>query len=190
MKDDKKKLAIIGVLGCIIVAVGAFQFMHGGSKNAAKPSAAKPAVVADASDASAAIKNPQFKDPLPARDPFKAPADDGIQTVPEQASPAPTRMKGNLAANLGTLPPGGAGTIPPLAPTQTESIFNYRLSGLIVGRKPAAVFVDGSGAQRLVPLNGSLDGDAKLIEVYKGRAVVSFHGKHLRLSLGGSPDAN
>jgi hypothetical protein len=103
---------------------------------------------------------------------------------------APTHMRGRVPGG-DTLPgPGSSGAFAPLTVEPQKPTFGYRLSGLISGNHPAAVFTDASGAQRLVPLNGSLDGDTQLVAVQKGRAVVSFRGKHLKLSLGGTPDAN
>ncbi|MHB8637250.1 MAG: hypothetical protein ACYC96_12345 [Fimbriimonadaceae bacterium] len=196
MKDDKKKLAIVGVLGFIIVGVGAFQFMGGSSNTPAKkPSATKSAAGADIKDANT-VKNPEYAMALPERDPFKAPEDSGSADLtvkpplpPAKRLPQPPHMRGEFGANT-MLPNAGGGTIPPLFVAPTQPTFGFRLSGLISGRHPAAVFTDASGAQRLVPLHGSLDGDTQLVAVQKGRAVVSYRGKHLRLSLGGTPDAN
>jgi hypothetical protein len=195
LKDDKKKLAIVGVLGFIVVGVGAFQFMHGSAPAPVKKPAPKQALVADAKD-KATSPNPAYAAPLPARDPFKAPADSGMPddqtkqpptTSPSKGVSQPPHMRGSVGGSGYTLPPG-AGTVAPLAVAAPP--VGYRLSGLINGQHPAAVFTDATGAQRLVPLSGSLDGDTQLIAVQKGRAVVSFRGKHLRLSLGGTPDAN
>ena len=194
MKDDKKKLVIVGVLAAIVVAVGAFQFIGGGSGGGAKKPipAKKPDVVAAPEENK--IKNPEFANKLPERDPFKSP--DDVPTKPvlptAPAKQAPRSLPGNLANN-GVLPNAGFGTIAPLSVAPPEPVFNYRLSGLILGRHPAAVFTDTgdkSGSQRLVPIGGSLDGDTQLVAVTKGLAVVSFHGKHRRLTLGGTPDAN
>jgi hypothetical protein len=196
LKDDKKKLAIVGVLGFIVVGVGAFQFMSGGSSAPVKkPAAAKPAATGDAKPAGP--KNPEYAMALPTRDPFKPPSDSGMPDehpkpppTPEKHVEAPTHMRGHLGGG-DTLPgSGGSGAFAPLSVEPQKPTFGYRLSGLISGNHPAAVFTDASGAQRLVPLNGSLDGDTQLVAVQKGRAVISFRGKHLRLSLGGTPDAN
>jgi len=199
LKDDKKKLAIVGVLGFIVVGVGAFQFMSGGSSAPAKkPVPAKTGDLADTKDPNK-IKNPEYALALPQRDPFHAPADSGAADdnpakpppLPAQDKrvPQPPSMNGRLGTSEMLPTPGGGGNFPlQVAPAQPT--FGYRLSGLISGRHPAAVFTDTTGAQRLVPLNGSLDGDTQLLAVQKGRAVVSFRGKHLRLSLGGTPDAN
>jgi hypothetical protein len=198
LKDDKKKLAIIGVLGFIIVGVGAFQFMRGGSSvPVQKPAPAKAALAANAKD-DGKVKNPEYAMALPQRDPFKAPGDSGmpddhakppVAPVQNRRVRQPSSIGGHLANEV--LPnAGGGGAFAPVIVEPTKPTFGYRLSGLISGRHPAAVFTDASGAQRLVPLSGSLDGDTQLVAVEKGRAVVSFRGKHLRLSLGGTPDAN
>lgn len=187
---------MLGALGFIIVGVGAFQFMGGSSTPVKK----KPPVAAPAAaDATAdnQVKNPAFAMALPPRDPFKPPADSGEATpqakptlpTPQAEKPRPRSLGGRLSTEV--LPsPGGSTSIAPLNPGVEAPRFGYRLSGLISGRHPAAVFTDSSGAQRLVPLSGSLDGDTQLVAVEKGRAVVSFRGKHLKLSLGGTPDAN
>ena len=67
------------------------------------------------------------------------------------------------------------------------SAFGYQVSGVIVGSKPAAVFTDSGGNQRLVPVGGSLDGDSKVISIDKGQVTVEHRGKKLRLPLGGNP---
>jgi hypothetical protein len=191
VKDDKKKQIIIAILAFIIVGVGAFQFIGGGSKAAPPLAAKKPVVTADA-DAKPTIKNPEFAMAYPTRNPFEVPEDESAPKKPQLPTNTapPTKMSGNLG-NLPPLAVGGPGAAnPTLNLVPTEQPFPYKLSGLIDGRHPAAVFMDSGGAQRLVPLGSSLDGDAKLVAVRDGLAVVSYHGKHLRLSLGGSPDAN
>jgi len=160
-------------------------------KPARKAPAKKAAPTADKKDDGP--KNPAYATALPVRDPFNAPADSGMpdpNPKPQptaKALPAPRRIGGSLTMGEG-LP--GAGGFAPISVAPAKPVFGYRLSGLITGQHPAAVFTDTAGAQRLVPLGGSLDGDSQLLAVQKGRAVVSFHGHSVKLSLGGTPDAN
>ena len=81
---------------------------------------------------------------------------------------------------------GGAVTISQTGPDPNQ--FSYTVSGVITGgNKPAAVFTDSSGNQRLVPVGGSLDGDSKVVAIDRGNVTIEHRGKKQRLSLGGNP---
>ncbi len=193
--DDKKKLAIVGVLAAIVVGIGAFSFLGGGSKSPAKAAVAPPSKKdAVAAPETKGVPNPEFAAKLPERDPFKssgdvAPVTPAPTQPKQQSAPPPPHMRGNFASAADVLPNANA----PLTVALPAPVFSYRLAGLILGRHPAAVFMDTadkSASQRLIPIGGSIDGDTQLISVNKGLAVVSFRGKKLRLTLGGTPDAN
>src|SRR5438128_2449852 len=90
MKDDKKKLIVVVALALVIVCVGAFQFLAGGSpapavtapkKDQKKDVAAQPA--------NEPPKNPLFAQSLPAHDPFGQPAN-ATKPNPAPAQPQPT----------------------------------------------------------------------------------------------------
>ena len=190
--DEKKKLAILGVLGATIVAVGAFQLVSGGAEP--QPVKQTKKVVSPIKgDDKKEVKNALAMLELPARDPFKPAALAAINV------PAPT------AAQLGTLPlwakanrKNPAAELPPFQIDKSGSLpnptvgpmiatrpdFGYGLSGVILGSRPAAVFTDGQGGQRLVPVGGSLDGDTRVMGIEKGAVTVSFRGKTIRISGG------
>lgn len=216
MKDDKKKLVVLGVLLVVMLAVGAFTFMGGGSST--------PPVVADSSGSGEVVKvnadgstgdvqngpsvdggteeelpkNPLYAADLPQRDPFVSgmpgATDRGyIAPQPTTARPVrrPTRggssyippfqpMPGTFTGNVGGVSISPSGSDP--------NRFGYTVSGVITGGgKPAAVFTDASGNQRLVPVGGSLDGDSKVVAIDKGNVIIEHRGKTQRLSLGGNP---
>ncbi|MBS1713781.1 MAG: hypothetical protein JST30_05535 [Armatimonadetes bacterium] len=152
------------------------------------------------------------KDPLPKRDPFQQQVATTGQTtdpnayMPEQApkstKPAPT-YQGPRRSYGG---PGISGDVPPVnplpdgmgnqqggpvvlqgaTPLRQPGEFAYQVKGVIVGKKPMAVFEDDNGNQRLVPLGGSIDGDSTVTGVEKGKVRIRHKGKDktLRLSEG------
>lgn len=209
MKDDKKKVIVLGVLFAVIAGVGAFS-MLGGSSPAPAPDAAaskdgssdpnKKKVVEEEPEGP---KNPLYAADLAQRDPFQPkamPVDPAVAAAMKAATqPLPTPPKSRRSGRVsggggytsippvqisGTLPSGNIG----LTPTGPDpSTFNYSVSGVIVGQRPAAVFTDSQGNQRLVPVGGSLDGDSKVVSIDKGQVTVEHRGKKLRLPLGGNP---
>jgi hypothetical protein len=204
MKDDKKKLAIIALLGVVILAVGAFQFL-GDSKpppQASDTQEEKSSRVGDSQDPE--DEGRFLIAALPQRDPFKAAALPSLMPeVPVSAPQAPPSQPPTVArqarpSGYGEIPPynplqgnllpdsGGQGLATAFAPPQ-EDVFSYRVSGLIVGRKPVAVFTDAQGIQRLVPLGGSLDGDTQVVAIDRGKVTVRYKGKTLTLTPGGNP---
>jgi len=193
--QDKKKLAIVGVLALVIVAVGAFQFLGGGSKppatTAPAPSGPKPA------DTSKAVAkndnlNPFSGTSLPQRDPFHAGTLEPVDPNAPATTTKPVTMpheppKFNMNGGMhGTLPPAGGNT--QLAPMKVaEPTFGYQLMGVLTGPTPVAVFQDSSGNQRLVKEGGSVDGDSRVTHIADGTVTVQFHDKTLRLKPGGNP---
>ena len=208
MKGDKKKIMVLGLLALVIVCVGAFSFMGGGSTPASADSGKKDEKKDEqvaAKDEDEGPKNPLYAAELPQRDPFQighlagtSPQPD-MTTPPAPSLPAPkstTRkpVRRSSAPDF-TVPPvtlggnlPGAGSPLTLSPAGPDpSAFNYQVSGVIVGKRPAAVFTDSQGNQRLVPVGGSLDGDSKVVSIDKGQVTVEHRGKTLRIPLGGNP---
>jgi hypothetical protein len=158
-----------------------------------------------------------YKDPLPQRDPFDRTGVALMATQPTPVQPdtykppTPKPPKGSskpikpfdpsggglfppptgsLPPVTGNVPPNGGGAqIVPGAPLRLPGEFSYTLCGVILGRKPAAVFTDSSGNQRLVQAGGSIDGDSQVISVTQNKVVLRHNGKTLTLTVGGNSDA-
>lgn len=200
--DDKKKLMIIGALGVVFLGVGVFQF----TKGSTPPPAPAPVVKQDAKvdkdeDADGEQAKPEAQNTLvtgsyPARDPFKALVDSNPPqpTMTPVAQPMPTRRTPvgrmpdfpieKFSPLPGTPVAGGAGgEVTPIKPPAPE--FGYKLAGVMLGKKPVAVFTDAQGAQRLVELGGSLDGDTRLLDIDRDHVVVRFKNQTKTLTLGG-----
>lgn len=207
MKDDKKKMMVVGALALVIVAVGAFQFLGGSTPPPAAKTAKKDDAKAGDKTADAAEegpKNPLYAAELPQRDPFqphtlvgetpKAPNVPAAGSTPLPDAKASRRGHRGGGTSIppmtitGNLPNAGMNGSIGITPTGPDpSAFNYSVSGVIVGQRPAAVFTDSQGNQRLVPVGGSLDGDSKVVAIEKGQVTVQYRNKTLRLSLGGNP---
>ena len=211
MDDKKKKLALLGLF-LVIVAVGAFQFTSGSSP--AENKSKKPDV-AKANEAKIAGSNAMYAETdveatsmavvaaLPTRDPF-----DGSAWQPKVEAPKPVvssprtstsvpRPKGRLGGTLPPFDPSGLGQLPnaggqgaiglqPGKPMPEIDTFSYSVSGVITGARPAAVVTDSSGNQRLVPLGGAIDGDARIVGISRGQVVVRHKNKTLTLTVGGT----
>lgn len=188
MQAEKKKTIIVAALASVMVAVGAFQFLGGHKSAPPAPAKKTDAPVADKSQAAPTVKNPEFAAALPVRDPF---AQTAVATAeaktPSEKIPTPPPIGGNIPKGVPSLPAasGPIGIQPMAAPAPT---FGYTVAGIIRGDHPAAIFTDSTGAQRLISIGGSLDGDSKLVAVQDGDAIVSFRGKKLRLTVGGNPE--
>lgn len=204
--DDKKKIVIVAVLFVVIAAVGAFQFTSAGTPPppAEKPKQANKKV--DSAEAEAeGPKNPLVANLLPPRDPFQEPVlaspeeppPTKVNPLPQpdrtfRQGPRPSSLGGDLPPfNMDALPgaskEGGLGGFKPVQPE--EPPFDYGLVGVIVGSRPAAVFRDAQGNQRLITRGGSLDADSSVESISRGEVVVNFRGKKLRLTMGGNPGA-
>lgn len=213
MKDDKKKVMIVGVLFVAMLGIGAFTMLGGSStpppaaKSDKKDDAKVAAEKAAAEALEEAPKNPLYAAELAQRDPFEPRAIEGTavkQANVPPATPLPTAAKSGGrrsrgGSNLGTVAPVGwnDGSIPNpsglnggigIAPSGPDpSAFGYNVTGTLMGARPVAVFSDSQGNQRMVPVGGSLDGDSKVISISKGQVTISHRGKTLRLPLGGTP---
>lgn len=206
--DEKKKLIVIGALTVVMLGIGAFQIVKGSSHAPAPAPAvvattAAPAAKGDATsstnkdDSQAAQQaNDLVKGSYPAHDPFKplvdANAVPASQTPPSAPASKPLTQrvaKGELFPKFpiqkdGQLPGASTqGLTVPIKPAAPDS--GYALAGIIMGRKPAAVFVDAQGAQHLVQLGGSLDGDTRLVDLDRGHVVLRVKDQTKTLTLGG-----
>ncbi len=158
-------------------------------------------------------KNPVVAHPLAQRDPFKGVNLPGPITVSAPAPiPAPTRTAAGRPTNVsGFVPPhqisgtdfgGGELPSPEVGPVKAaqdpeevkpvavakppEPQFEYKLSGVIVGRHPAVVLSDAQGNQRLVAEGAAVDGVSRVMQVERGKVLVRFRGKTIRLTVGGN----
>jgi hypothetical protein len=205
MKNDKQKMMVLGALALGLVGVGVFQVAGGGSDPAPAAQPSKPVAQKSSSPATGATpqlaggalpEKPSDTDPALAtaavmkqRDPF-----DGSRFVPatatQQMPPTPppaaetqvaAMPRPEIGGSVGTLPviPSGLGGpgIEPGEKLPNPDEFAYIVSGVITGERPAAVFTDELGNQRLVALGGSIDGDSKLIAVSRGKVTVQHRGK-------------
>jgi hypothetical protein len=214
MNGDKKKMLVLGVLALLLVAVGAFSFLSGGSSGeSAELTTTKADETANATEnadgtpieGDATLEEGKNVDgtpqegmlamlPLAPRDPFTIPdqLDDKpkpepakpVEQTPVQQAPRPltsNRPGGNqpFDIDMGALPGGSGGGIGSGVPMAV--VPQYAVKGIILGSKPLAVFEDGSGNQKLVPLGGSIDGDTKVVAIEKGKVTVSYKGKHQTL---------
>ena len=205
MLADKKKIVVFGSLVAVILGIGAFQFVGGGTTAPAPVVKSKPKP--RPADEKPLPRNPTMAAPLAERDPFlaetlpgqtpPAPAPNLAPPVPPRASTRTARMgmpafpmdrTGQLPAIGDARIEPGAGGVKPLSVKPEDAPFEYRLAGTVTGARPVAVFVDGQGNQRLVSEKGTLDGDTKVIDVGKHYVVVSRRGKWMRLTQGGKDE--
>ncbi|MCC7229565.1 MAG: hypothetical protein IT203_04160 [Fimbriimonadaceae bacterium] len=163
MKDDKKKLIVLGVLFAVILCVGAFSFL-GGSPPPPAPVAAKKEEVSNdgttvkldehgnpipGSEGEEPPQNPLYAEALPQRDPFQlrplegeAEPQNPIVHQPSLPQPKPggsTRRPSDGPGYRPYQPPPLAGSLPgtgglSLNPSGPDpSTFNYTLSGTMTG---------------------------------------------------------
>lgn len=204
MTKEKKQFVALGALGLMVVSVGAFQFMGGSPeppKTEEPKKVAAPKKETAAEIAKAAIKNPDFANPLPIRDPFEIsgfaftadekkedPAASATADVP-RADKKPEVKRGHSEFRPRPLPgnpEAGGTTIPPLEPPKPK--FEYSLIGIVTGKSPSAVFADGGGNQRMVDLGQSV-GDATVVSITRNFVKVRFNNETLVLKVGGNPNA-
>ena len=74
-------------------------------------------------------------------------------------------------------------TIPGL-PFKDPNQFTMSLAAVIMGDRPAAVFQDEQGNQRLVTLGGRVDGDSVVTRIQRGTVTVAHKGKTVTLTVG------
>jgi hypothetical protein len=207
--DEKKKLIVIGALTVVMLGIGTMQIVKSTSHPAPAPAAVATtaAPAADKTegdstdkkdDAQAPQANDLVKGSYAAHDPFKPLVDANapVSTVAQNTAPTkplPTRVargevfppfpiskEGQLPGTVASVQGGVTTPVKPAAPE-----FGYQLAGIIMGRKPAAVFVDTQGAQHLVQLGGSLDGDTRLVDLDREHVVLRVKDQTKNLTLGG-----
>lgn len=212
MKDDKKKLLILGALAVVILAVGGFTLMGGQPATPAASTsetkvdeangtgtgtevAEETSGTDDANGATAPAKQfagLQAVNDLAPRDPFQAPA--GFKTAkavpPPTPQPTPVKATHTGPKNDPGLKPWNpgplAGTVPgggqPL-PQNLPVTPTYKVKGVLMGAKPLAVIEDSNGGQKLVPLGGSIDGDTQVTGIRKGQVTIRHKGKETTLTI-------
>jgi hypothetical protein len=204
--NEKKKLAILIALAVAILGVGAFQFANLSSTEKAPAPTAKKSEEKK-SETPAAEEQPDAMRQLIAlsatpRDPFQEGTLAALEnqppaqpTPPTSAAPKVRRPSGELrippfalGGEFPTLPGAGGVSVTPSEPVRNPDAFGFSVSGVITGARPAAVFVDENGNQRLVTVGSSLDGDSQLVGVEKGRVIVRHKGKTKTLTVGGTPN--
>jgi hypothetical protein len=160
-------------------------------------SSAVPGSPATAANGSKPAIAPVAEQDFPERDPF-----DGRKFIPDDKKQTPAAAPAPVAAPAAKIasrpiPPmpvgfdksglpsadGGKVALPALN-AAPKNDFAYSVVGVITGERPAAVFVDPSGVQRLVNLGGSLDGETKVVAITRGTVTVAIHGKKRTLSVG------
>lgn len=201
MNDDKKKMAVLGALGAVVLAIGAFSFMKG-DPAPVDASASADEVVAEEAPKTVDEDGKTIMDPTlsalvtttyAARDPFQAPASasTGPTTTPEAQPEPPTTSstpRPNRTTHVepwtppigGSLPTGnggGMGLPNPDGAVYVPQMPSYRVKGVLVGEKSIAVFEDEQGNQKLVPLGGSIDGETTVTKIEKGKVTVRHRGK-------------
>lgn len=198
--DDKKKLIVVVALAIVILAVGAFQLTGSGSTPDAPATEKKPAAKKEATETQGP-KNAEVATPLAMRDPFLSGTLPGaIETTPpappvetSRPTPQPRPLPGGVPIDLsgvGPLPNAEIGVQPAGAEPVKVDVFGYTLAGIVLGNHPAALFADGAGNQKLVREGSSIDGDARLISISRGKVTVSHRGKTLSITLGGDSSGN
>lgn len=202
MNKEKKQLLAVGVLALMIVSVGAFQFIGGApeppkTEEKKKPVAQKKETSEEI--AKAAIKNPDFANPLPVRDPFEVsnfafaedPAEKKTDQVEDKEKPnadAKPKVQHGTADFRPKPLPGvpAAGGIIPIEPPKPK--FEFSLIGIVSGNSPSAVFTDGGGNQRMVDVGQSV-GEGTVISISRNFVKVRFNNETLVLKVGGNPNA-
>ena len=211
MNSDKKKMLILGVLALVMIAVGAFSFMGGGSGGGevaaateVSPEATEVVAGEGEENSDQALSNygePSDERlavlPYPIRDPFTVPTAFSEKPVEKPAAPVqnqapPVQPMGNSNNSYGSAPvnPMIGGDLPPLGGSGVGSGGSpivakpmYAVKGIMLGSKPLAVFEDSEGNQKLVPVGGSVDGDTQVVAIEKGKVTVSRSGKRHTLVL-------
>lgn len=194
MKDDKKKFIVLGALLAVILGVGAFSFLGGGSPPPPAPEASKTdkekedAKVAKVDAEGNPItegeegeppKNPLYVMDLPQRDPFAEGALANEKVNPGLPDPA----RGPQAAPAPSRPPrrsgGGGGYIPPFRPEG--------LSGQLPGVGGGTVSIAPTGpdpSSFSYSLSGTMNG-AKKVAVF-----TDSNGNQRMVPEGGSLDGD
>ncbi|MCH8274130.1 MAG: hypothetical protein IH851_05010 [Armatimonadetes bacterium] len=200
MNQDKKKYIVFGILGVVLLGVGAWQIVGpGGSKEAPKPDknlqATNDRPIAgqtqpgnrdqpDGTDIWVAAR--ERRDPFqPSRlpeDPSASPP--RVVSSPTDTRPGPGPPPGPINQGIDT-----GGLLPwdpiPVDPGPDLNAFNYTLVGIVEGPSPMAVFRDATGAQKLVRLKGFLQPESQVVAIRDGNVTVVHRGEEITLTVGG-----
>ncbi|MBS1708915.1 MAG: hypothetical protein JSS65_09365 [Armatimonadetes bacterium] len=207
MKQDKKKLFVIGALVMVLCAIGAFTMMGGGPAPVASTTGSKADAKKDLTEATKAYAQDPTQAKIgaiigsisgygtkEARDPFAIPS--GVPeiavTPPAPQAPVPgADTHAPAPRQQRPKPLGGGDSIPPWTPpTQGAGaapgpiVPRFRVKGALVGQKPVVVVEDSSGNQRLVPVGGELEPGTRITSIEKGQVTVSEHGKSKTMPIG------
>lgn len=203
MGEDKKKIAILGLLFVALLAVGAWQIMRSGKSEPKKRPETSKQTTKD--ETQIAEKN-DFQDEfatlnLERRDPFEPgtlPKDPDQTARQQEDNRHPINNGGGSTSSgpriptmidKGTLPsPFGIQnntTINPSDPIRNPNEFGYTLVGIVEGPKPTAVFKSESGKQVMADLNGSVGGQSKVVGIKNGKVTILHNGKKITLTTGG-----
>jgi hypothetical protein len=209
--DEKKKIVVVGALVVVVLGIGAFQMTSGGLSGPQEKvkTPGEQAVAAKDGDAKKAeteefvLRNPLFANTLPARDPFEEGSITNSLKPPEPNRYVRPPVR-NTSANPGTQPfrplgagdrlpeafAGGNNSLQPGVPLRDPDAFALTVTGVIMGARPAAIFQDDAGNQRLVALGGELDGGSRVTGISRGKVTVSHKGKTVTLTVGANTDGN
>ena len=211
--DDKKKLMVVGALVVVVVGVGAFQMTSGGlsgpkekpkgaSQTAASKGTSKDGDGKKSDGTKFEIRNPVYASALAERDPFEEGAITNSVKPPEAKVQPRQQSRRNVPSGPGYQPlnPGGmlpgainngGGTsvqgAPPLRRPEEPTV---TVTGVIMGTRPAVIFQDDQGNQRLVALGGEIDGGSRVTDISRGKVTVSRKGKTFTLTVGANTDGN
>lgn len=194
MADDKKKIAVLGVLGAALLGVGAWQLIGSSPTPPAandKPKDKPVEKVVASNDIE--LPEAQFdmnlvglrrRDPFTpgqlAPEPTTGPNNPKVVIAP-QAKRTPRSTGPRLGGAYTGLPPltGPDLAIAPMAP-------DYQLVGVVDGPNPVAVFRSRSGAETMVRVNGHVGSNGKVVGINGGRVTVLENGKATTLTVGGN----
>ncbi len=205
--NDKKKVIMLSTLGVLLLSVGAFQFIGGGTPAAPEESKedATKAGMAQAEAATQAKSDNVFASaPLSQRDPFKPQVPEKVDpnAVANQNKPAPTPT-GLDPMHVPDPPmppmPGGEGALPQPSNNPGEIAGNgapngeagpsFRLSGVVIGDRSVALIQVEGGKQRAVRVGDVVSGQ-KVASISRRGVVLVGNGQRTTLSLKGNAEIN
>lgn len=185
MSKEKKQFVVLGVLALLVCAIGAFQFMGGGSKapvvvEEEKPLAKPEDVVAsnvEVDPTGEVIKRLMDGKGYQARDPFSPQAvlADTVQPAQQENQNDPPRPR--FPDEI--IPP-----VNPPEPGTDDSVVKtgapFGLQGVVIGRKTVAVFLGDNGGYVLAQ-EGDKIGESTFVEEVTAEKVVLRHRGKLRV---------
>ena len=194
MNKEKKQMIVVIALAVMILTIGAFQFM-GGSAEEPKKEEPKKAATSEAKKPTpeeatkSAIKNPEFANLLPERDPFEESAFVEEAKKKPVVETKPNSGKGSKIPKP-KLPPLKGDLGNSLAPMPVDAPkFEYSLIGIMWGAHPSAIFVDKAGNQSMVDIGQPVGSSASVISITRNSVKVKFNAEILVLRVGVNPSA-